>query len=114
MRLTETTKRMTDNSSNRPVSLRDLEQLLNAVSTGSFYVKPDEYRHITGLGRTQFYYLKKSGRFDAGIHLATLGGRYVLIHKMHSGRIGISGLDYTEPITPTLRGKNVEATKKAT
>jgi hypothetical protein len=105
---------MTNNSSNRPVSLRDLEQLLNAVSTGSFYVKPDEYRRITGLGRTQFYYLKKSGRFDAGIHPATLGRKRILIHKffnIRSQKIEWFGI---EKVIPNKRGRKIGTCKKTT
>jgi len=75
-------------------------------------VKPNEYRRITGLGRKQFYYLKKSGRFDRGMHKATLGGRYVLIHKnfdMHTQRIELSG---NEKGIPNRRAKNMVKPKK--
>jgi hypothetical protein len=42
------------------------------------------------MGKTQFNYLKKTGRFDAGTHPATLGSRRIRIHKffnMHSQKI---------------------------
>jgi len=38
----------TDNSA----TLRDIEKLLTIVSTEDFYVKPEEYRRIIGIGRT--------------------------------------------------------------
>jgi hypothetical protein len=92
-------------SINRPASLRDLERLLKVVSAENFYVKPETYRRIIGFGRTQFYMLKKAGRFDAGMHPATLGSKHILIHKnfnMHSQKIEWFGI---EKITPNKRSR---------
>lgn len=104
---------MIDNSStNRHVSLRDIEQLLTAVSSENFYVRPIEYRRITGLGRTQFWELKKSGRLDAGTPPATLGNKRILIYKffnIRSQKIEWFGI---EKIIPSKRGRKIGTCKK--
>lgn len=96
----------------RPARLSDIEQLLTAVTTESFYVKAEEYRRLTGLGKTQFQNLKKLGRFEAGTHRATLGSRRILIHRYYnytSGKIEWFG---AEKIIPNKRGKKTGNPKK--
>ncbi|MDR2595404.1 MAG: hypothetical protein LBC87_11600 [Fibromonadaceae bacterium] len=96
----------------KPATLRDIEQLMLTMSGDSSYVKPEEYRQLIGMSRTQFMNLKKLGRFDKGTHKATLGGRYVLIHKnfdMHTQRIELSG---NEEAISNKRAKNVVKPKK--
>jgi hypothetical protein len=97
---------------NNPVTLRDIERLLTAVSTENFYVKPEEYRHLTRLGRTQYSILKKSGRLDAGTHPSTLGSKRILIHKnfnIYSQRVEWFGV---EKIIPGKRGRKARYSKK--
>jgi hypothetical protein len=92
-----------------PITRREVRTLVEVLSNTNMYIKEDEYRRQIGMGRTNFYHLKKLGRFNAGTHPATLGGKKRLVHKfynMHSGRIEIPGLDYMEPITPKRRNKN--------
>jgi hypothetical protein len=60
---------------------------------------------LIGLGKTQFNYLKKLGRFAAGTHKATLGSRRILIHRYfnyHSQKIEWFG---AEKIIPNKRDK---------
>jgi hypothetical protein len=74
----------------RPATSHDINQLLTAVSTESLYIKSEAYRRQIKMSKTQFNYLKKTGRFDAGTHPATLGSRRIRIHKffnMHSQKI---------------------------
>jgi hypothetical protein len=92
-------------SMDRPATLRDIEQLLTAVSSENFYIKSEDYRKKIGLGKTQFSHLKQLGRFDKGTHKATLGSRRILIHKffnMNSQKIEWFG---NEKITSNKRGK---------
>jgi hypothetical protein len=100
-------------SANNPVTLRDIERLLTAVSTENFYVKPEEYRHLTRLGRTQYSILKKSGHLDAGTHPSTLGSKRILIHKnfnIYSQRVEWFGV---EKIISEKRGRKARYSKKA-
>jgi hypothetical protein len=87
-------------SVDRPATLRDIEQLLTIVSMENFYIKPNEYRLLTGLGRVQYSKLKKADRFDNGTHPATLGRRRILIHKffnIHSQKIEWFGIEKVIP-----------------
>jgi hypothetical protein len=82
------------------------------MSGDSLYVKPEEYRQLIEMCRSQFMNLKKLGRFDKGTHKATLGGRYILIHKnfdMHTQRIELSK---NEEVIPNRRAKNTVKPKK--
>jgi hypothetical protein len=99
-------------STHNPATLRDIERLLTAVSTENFYVKPEVYRRLAGLGRTQYSILKKSGRLDAGTHPSTLESKRILIHKnfnIHSQRIEWFGI---EKIIPDKRGRKAKHSKK--
>jgi hypothetical protein len=99
-----------------PITRREVRTLVEVLSSTNMYIKEDEYRRQIGMGRTNFYHLKKLGRFNAGTHPATLGCKKRLIHKfynVYSSRIEIPGLDYMEPITqPKRRGRINEAAKK--
>ncbi|MDR0517372.1 MAG: hypothetical protein LBH25_10060 [Fibromonadaceae bacterium] len=97
----------------RPVKLSDIEQLLTAVSTESFYIKSEEYRKLICLGKTQFNYLKKLGCFDRGTHKSCLGNRRIRIHRYfnyHSQKIEWFG---AEKIVPSKRGRKHGQTQKA-
>jgi len=79
------------------------------------YIPENDYRKQINMSRTQFYYLRKEGRFDNGYHPATRGCRKRLMHRffnMHSGRIEIPGLNCTESITP-IRKPRKSSDKKA-
>ena len=105
-------------SMDAPMTRREFRTLFEILSRNSNqWLKADEYRRLIGMGRTQFYHLKKMGRFDKGTHPATLGCKHRLIHEdfnMHSQRIEIPGSDYSEPITPKRRGKHEKKDKEGT
>ncbi|GBU23853.1 hypothetical protein R83H12_00472 [Fibrobacteria bacterium R8-3-H12] len=105
---------MIPNLINEPISRREIRTLFEILSNTDMYIPESDYRLQIGLSRTHFHYLRKLGRFDNGYHPSCLGGRKRLIHKfynMHSGRIEIPGLNYTEPITPMRKPRNSNGKK---
>jgi hypothetical protein len=106
-------------SMDAPMTRREFSTLYDILCRKSdeLWLKADVYRRKIGMGKTQFYHLKKMGRFDKGTHPATLGCKHRLIHEhfnMHSQRIENPGKDYSEPITPKRRGKYGKKDKEGT
>jgi hypothetical protein len=100
---------------NEPATRYELRMLFEILSNlDNIYIPEENYRKQIGISRTQFYYLRKEGKFDKGFHPATRGCRKRLIHRffnMHSGRIEMPGLNYTEPIV-TMRKPRKSSDKK--
>jgi hypothetical protein len=96
-----------------PITRREFQSLIVAVSTEAFYIKADEYRRKIGIGKTMFQNLKNLGRFDKGTHPATLGSKRVLIHRyfnMHTQQIELPCIQ-RDKITPNKRGKHGKVKK---
>jgi hypothetical protein len=104
---------MIDFSKNRIATIADIEQLLTAISSENFFVDCTTYRKILGIGKTQFSYLKKIGRFDLGTHKATLGSRRIRIHRYFCPSAQ-KIIWFPEKVTPLKkRGKNKATGKPA-
>jgi len=98
-----------------PVTKREIRTLVEILGNTEMYIPEQKYREKIGISRTQFHNLRKLGRFNNGYHPACLGLRRRLIHEfynLHSGRIEIPGMNYTEPVTP-LRKPRTRNAKKA-
>jgi len=103
-------------SMDAPMTRREAVTLMAILqSTEDLWLPMDKYRrNVIGLGPTQFWKLKKEGRFIKGTHPATLGFRKQLIHRyfnMYAQRIIYPGV-YSEPITRKQRGKNGKKDKE--
>jgi hypothetical protein len=105
-------------SMDAPMTRREAKTFIEIAirKSSELWLKADEYRRLIGMGKTQFWHLKKLGRFDKGTHPATLGCRKRLIceyFNMHTQRIEIPGM-YGEPITPKRGGKHGKKDKEGT
>jgi len=103
------------NSMQEPVTRYELRMLVEILSNvDNMYIPEDSYRKQIGISRTQFYYLRKEGRFENGFHPSCRGCRKRSIHKFynyHSGRIEIPGLNYTEQIVPMRKPRKSSGNK---
>ncbi|MDR2554254.1 MAG: hypothetical protein LBC64_02390 [Fibromonadaceae bacterium] len=70
--------------------------MTNKVLLGEeYYINEKDFRELIGLGVTQFYKLKKIGKFNKAMHPATKGGKRVKYHKFfnrHSQKIELPGV----------------------
>jgi len=98
---------MIPNFMNEPVTRYELRMLVETISNlDNMYIPEKDYIKQIGISESRFYCLRKEGRFENGYHPATRGCRKRLIHRffnMHSGRIEIPCLNYTEQIIVPMR-----------